>query len=520
MEPTSCVPIGATGDYFLELDCDKSGAGGLIALADTSFRMYLYDCTTLRLVAHAAHAHADRIRCVRHARLGSAAAVLSASDDGRVRAWDPRQGLSYPALELSARPDGALAEPDDADGAGLFATDADASGTLVCAGGEARVLLWDVRMAAARAGALHTYDEVHTEACTSARFHAGQPSRLVTGSVDGLLCLLDGTKDGGDDELVRAVCNAGDAVVRAGAFDGWGAGPADDGLHAYCVSGTEVVSVWALESGVRRASWERICAPGGSSATVEADALDGDDADDAFAGAAAARADPGALDDGDGAGVARGAAYVVDCLVAGAGARAPAGAAPTPAASSLGVVAGTHAGEVHVLALPHAAGSQPAPCVVLRAGGAARAGHRLTVRACAWAEEAGQLFTIGEDGLLCCWRAERLLDARANAHAARLEEAADAAKTNEDASRRAGNGRAARAGHVRVSSRDGLETARRAVARARPHGVAARRAKAASALLATFDPAYVRWVAVTRAAARVHWLARVRACHFRRSSDE
>mmetsp|Transcript_17451 Transcript_17451/g.44673 ORF Transcript_17451/g.44673 Transcript_17451/m.44673 type:complete len:252 (-) Transcript_17451:465-1220(-) len=246
--PVTAKHTGGAKDYFLELDCDDADASGPLALADTRCRLSLYDRTTLRPICAAGTAHDGRIHCVRSTRLGasSAATFLSASEDGYIRAWDVKgQGLSRASLELaatSANPAGA--SMDDA-GCGLYTVDVDSSGMLVAAGGEARVLLWDVRMGGR---VLRSYEEVHTEACTSVHFHNGEPTMLVTGSVDGLLCLLDGTLEPEDEELIITACNPGDAVVRAGTFDAWGS--SKGGAHAYCVGGTDTLSVWDLNSGL------------------------------------------------------------------------------------------------------------------------------------------------------------------------------------------------------------------------------------------------------------------------------
>lgn len=471
MEVEGCVhiPSPTDGAYFLELDCDRVDPRGPVALADTRFGLYLYDSATLRLVAQAASAHDDRVRSIRHAVLGTANSFLSASDDGRVRGWDPRQGLSRPVVELSDRPASASAGAD-AD-SGLFATDADGSGMLVAAGGEARVLLWDVRMSGP---VLKSYDDVHTESCTAACFHAGHASRLLTGSVDGLLCLLDATREATDDELVKTVCNSGDAVVRAGAFNGWDAAD-DEGAYAYCVSGTEVVSVWSLQSGLSCGSWPHICA-------LDADARSGGDNDDGGDGVVDGARNI-ALGTGGGAAGTR-ADYLVDCFTSGAA-----------GAQVLSVLAGTRAGELHMLPLSPAGDLCPTRRAAYGAAapGATRAGHHATVRACAWSEARRRLYTVGEDGRLCCWQLDAALATDVGDEGqARAMHAAQSA--------------------LQVVEAPAFEAQQKHLSDKRADSQPAlRRAHARGALLAQSSQARCRWKVSLRAAARVNWLERLRA---------
>jgi WD40 repeat protein len=355
----------AGDEHFLELDCDGLTTAGPIAVADTRYSVAIYDRATLRLTAQTAGAHGGRINCVRFARLApsSSPAFFSASEDGHIRAWDPAQGLARPCLDFSD-PAAPPVLPDDEAGSGFCSVDVDATGALVAAGAEARVLLWDVRVPSR---VLRSFTEVHTEACTSVTFCAGDRERLLTGSVDGLLCVLDATRAPEDEELVRTVCSVGDAVVRAGAFTNWDAAEPHR-AHAFCVSGSEAVSVWDLDDGVGRGGWRDICQ--GRLDEIEAAPV----GEDPLANGSA------------------GVEYLLDCFASG------------PSRPALSIVAGTHCGSIHVLELAPE-GARPTLRAVLAAGGqsSGEGGHCATVRACKWAEASQRLYTIGEDGLLCCW---------------------------------------------------------------------------------------------------------------------
>jgi WD40 repeat protein len=469
---TAAISSRASEEHFLELDADVGPAGGLIALADTSFRLHLYDSAALRLIAQAPMAHAGRVNCVRRARLAgsSSSAFLSASEDGHVRAWDPAQGLGRPALDLSD-PSAATAVLDDDGGAAICSVAADSSGRLIAAGGEAaRVLVWDVRMGAR---VLRIYDEVHTEACTSVSFHAGDPSQLLTGSVDGLICVLDATREPDDEELVTTVCNTGDAVARAGSFDNGAEIGSSAAPHAYCVSGSEVLTVWDLEAGTLAGRWPHICK---GHLDLICAAEPGDDADEQPSSRRSV-----------------GVEYLLDCVFS-----------PAAGRPSLSVVGGTHSGNVHLMAVSAKAGVRARPRAVL-------GGHRSTVRACVWAEDARRLYTIGEDGLLCCWDGAPML--------APPDEDDDEDEAHAEAEVEAGGSRTdggAQLADVRAranANRSDAESATRAAqpARRRARGGRVSKGKLVSLLLASSDPTYVKMVTAARMAERVNWLGRVRA---------
>jgi len=86
---------------------------------------------------------------------------------------------------------------------------------------------------------LKTYSESHSDDITNVKFHPTNPARLMTGSVDGLICQFDLT-DMDEDEGLLVVSNTGASINKIGYF-----GPQSE--YIYCLSHMETLSLWNSE---------------------------------------------------------------------------------------------------------------------------------------------------------------------------------------------------------------------------------------------------------------------------------
>jgi WD repeat-containing protein 89 len=112
----------------------------------------------------------------------------------------------------------------------------DSSGAIIASGHGSRIRIWDLR-----AGKLkYTYDDAHTDDVTQARFEPSPNSRLVTSSVDGLICVLDASKPDLDDAL-NCVLSVGVSVGRIG-FAG------KETQQLWCLTHIEGMQIWSLAS--------------------------------------------------------------------------------------------------------------------------------------------------------------------------------------------------------------------------------------------------------------------------------
>ena len=219
----------AQGDGSSVLCLAGDHSGRTVGAVTSERLLGLYDRATLAHIRSfgTTAAHADRINelCF------SAAGILySASSDGTLRAWDAVAANAGPSLELSA-------------GAGneVWSVHVDKGGWLLAAGTETSVMVWDVRHTAK---SLVQY-EVHTESVTAVRFHPSS-SRLLTGSMDGLVCEID-VNVMEEDEAVVGIHNTESPVTAIGFY-----GPADvksggqTKSLAWALSSIDTVTLWDL----------------------------------------------------------------------------------------------------------------------------------------------------------------------------------------------------------------------------------------------------------------------------------
>lgn len=117
-------------------------------------------------------------------------AVLTCSENGRMFLWDVRTPAA-PAVKFSAPPVGGMS---------MSCVCSRLDGKVVAAGVGSSIRLWDV----GTRKVIAVYEEAHTDDVTAIRFHPFAPSQLITGSLDGLVCITDTsvppTPEGDEDE--------------------------------------------------------------------------------------------------------------------------------------------------------------------------------------------------------------------------------------------------------------------------------------------------------------------------------
>ncbi|KAF9955531.1 WD repeat-containing protein 89 [Mortierella alpina] len=156
--------------------------------------------------------------------------VMSSSTDGSIAAWD---------LRTDAGPVQVLSTPQKHP---LLSFDLNSSEQVLAAGTElveydANIHFFDAR--SSNSTLLKTYSESHSDDITNVKFHPTNPARLMTGSVDGLICQFDLT-DMDEDEGLLVVSNTGASINKIGYF-----GPSSE--YIYCLSHMETLSLWNSE---------------------------------------------------------------------------------------------------------------------------------------------------------------------------------------------------------------------------------------------------------------------------------
>ncbi|KAG0224413.1 WD repeat-containing protein 89 [Actinomortierella wolfii] len=160
--------------------------------------------------------------------------IFSSSKDGHVALWDLRTEGAPVQTYSSARRDP------------LLSFDLNCAEQVLAAGTElneemyeAYIHFFDTRMASATNSAnnpvVKTFNESHSDDVTQIKFHPTNPMRLMSGSVDGLVCQMDISQE--EDDAMEVVANTEASIHKIGYF-----GPQAE--YIYALSHMETLSLW------------------------------------------------------------------------------------------------------------------------------------------------------------------------------------------------------------------------------------------------------------------------------------
>ncbi|XP_074304622.1 WD repeat-containing protein GTS1 [Silene latifolia] len=144
----------------------------------------------------------------------------SCSSDGTIRIWDSRTFQQVSVLHAGPSQE-------------VFSFSFGGANNLLAGGCKAKVLLWDWR----NKKQVACLEESHTEDVTQVRFIPGSQNKLLSASVDGLMCTFDTTGDINDDDHLESVLNVGTSIGKIGFF-----GQSNEKL--WCLSHIETLSIW------------------------------------------------------------------------------------------------------------------------------------------------------------------------------------------------------------------------------------------------------------------------------------
>ncbi|KAF9187254.1 WD repeat-containing protein 89 [Haplosporangium sp. Z 767] len=209
------------GDVYV-FDIKANSSNLIVSASDHQIK--LYNPTTFA-VQNVLKYHTDTITKI---KAHGENFVMSSSMDGSVAVWDIR--TSGNAVQVFKTPDKA----------GLWSFDINAPETIIAAGtelvdgGDASIHFFDAR--SNTSAVIKTYGESHSEDISNIMFHPTNPARLMSGSVDGLICQFDLT-DFDEDEGLMVVANTKSSIHKIGYF-----GPNSE--YIYCLSHMETLSLW------------------------------------------------------------------------------------------------------------------------------------------------------------------------------------------------------------------------------------------------------------------------------------
>ncbi|DBA05245.1 TPA: hypothetical protein N0F65_007407 [Lagenidium giganteum] len=216
-------------DYDYVLDCKPTAQGGPLALALSNMKVQLRDRETLALQQEF-HAHNSTIHEI-WASDASPWSIATCSSDEHVKLWDLRSKL--PAMVVPI-------------GCEAWSLSIGLGDSLLAVGTDVKAHFFDVRSGKK----LGEYGESHIDAVTKVRFHPTQLPFIVTASEDGVVCLFNCSIPD-EDEAIESILNVESAVTNIGFFG-------QNLENIYCLTGTETLDLWNLQSAQRIHHYETI----------------------------------------------------------------------------------------------------------------------------------------------------------------------------------------------------------------------------------------------------------------------
>lgn len=254
----------------------------------------------------------------------------SCSSDGTLRSWDTRSFHQVSCINAGTSQD-------------LFCFSLGGSGdNLLAAGSKSQIYFWDWR----NKKQIVCLEESHMDDVTQVHFAPNHQNKLVSASVDGLMCTFDTSGDINDEDHLDSVINVGTSIGKIGFFG-------EGSKKLWCLTHIETLSVWDWNDG-----------------RVEVN----------FEDARTLASESWALDNID---------YFVDCHSSGG--------------ENLWVIGGTSAGTLGYFPINLKGKGAIGPVEAILQGG-----HTGIVRSLLPVSRGKGVFgwTGGEDGRLCCWSSE------------------------------------------------------------------------------------------------------------------
>ncbi|EGC37774.1 hypothetical protein DICPUDRAFT_76622 [Dictyostelium purpureum] len=195
---------------------DISVTPSLLAAAGSNFLIKVYDRSNNSIV-NILNGHKDRINEIRF--IENTNTLLSCSEDKTVRIWDCKTGQST-----------SINQQDE-----IYSFDL--NGEILAMGVGSTVVLYNI----STKKLIRKFEESHTQDVTRVRFHPVDKNKLISCSVDGLICMYDLEQQDDDDAIIQVI-NAEDSIGEIGFFG-------DQYQYLYSLSHTEKLTLWDLVSG-------------------------------------------------------------------------------------------------------------------------------------------------------------------------------------------------------------------------------------------------------------------------------
>uniref|UniRef100_A0A1J3HUC2 Putative NOT transcription complex subunit VIP2 n=1 Tax=Noccaea caerulescens TaxID=107243 RepID=A0A1J3HUC2_NOCCA len=258
----------------------------------------------------------------------------SCSSDGTIRSWDTRCFQQILCID---------AENDQK----IFSFSYGGAGDHLLAGAcNEQVLLWDWR----NSKQVACLEESHMDDVTQVHFAPHNRNKLLSASVDGLICLFNTEGAISDDDHLESVINVGTSIGKIG-FLG------DCYQKLWCLTHIETLSIWNWQDGSCQVNLE-------NARELASDSWSQDNVD-----------------------------YFVDCH--------------SPGGEDLWVIGGTCAGTIGYFPVDYKRPGSMGSAEAILGGGHVDVVRSVLQMPCEYGGAAGLFgWTGGEDGRLCCWRSD------------------------------------------------------------------------------------------------------------------
>ncbi|KAM3248823.1 WD repeat-containing protein GTS1 isoform X1 [Capsicum annuum] len=247
-------------DYVFQIVPKNDWTSMAVSLSTNAIK--LYSLATGQYIGEC-NGHSSTINQISFSDPSSPHVLHSCSSDGTLRAWDTRSFQQVPIFNFYAYLCASFR--DCVVFLFLFQIDAmqvfslsggpsqkifsfssgGANHNLLAAGCNSQILFWDCRTKHQVA----CLEESHTEDVTQVHFIPGYDDRLISASVDGLMCLFDTGGDINDDDQLVSVFNVGTSIGKVG-FLG------EKNQKLWCLTHIETLSVWDWKEERTEASFE------------------------------------------------------------------------------------------------------------------------------------------------------------------------------------------------------------------------------------------------------------------------
>ncbi|XP_023747899.1 WD repeat-containing protein GTS1 [Lactuca sativa] len=215
-------------DYVFQIVPKEDWTTMAVSLSSNTVK--LYSPVTGQFVGECCRGqHSDSINHI----LFSGNILHSCSSDGTLRAWDTRSYQQVSCLNAGPSQE-------------IFSFSFGGSGDhLLAAGCKSQILFWDWR----NKKQVACLEESHMDDVTQVHFVPNEKNKLISASIDGLICTYDTSGEINDDDHLQSVINVGTSIGKVGLFGG-------TYEKLWCLTHIETLSIWDLKESRVEANFE------------------------------------------------------------------------------------------------------------------------------------------------------------------------------------------------------------------------------------------------------------------------